>query len=353
MKGVTTLLWIALAIFFLYLLLWPVPIDPVAWTPPEAPSLTGIYEPNTALAAVERIGTGVDYGPEDTAFDSRGWIYAGMEHGRIVRFAPDGGGYEPFAETGGRPLGMDFGPDGRLIVADAVHGLLSFSRDGKMSVLATEAGGLGFGLTNDVDVAPNGMIFFSDATSKFSIDTYILDALEHGSTGRLLVYDPKQGDARVLLDGLSFANGVAVSPDQSFVLVCETWKYRIQRYWLSGPRQGESEIFIDNLPGFPDGVSSNGRNTFWVALFAPRDGRLDALLPHPILRSVLFRVRLLPSAVPPYGFVLGLDHTGRVTQNLQDPTGASYPSVTSAEEYRGMLYLGSIAQDSLGRLPVS
>jgi sugar lactone lactonase YvrE len=348
------LLGIALVAVFAVaaLFFWPGRIDPIAWTPPEPPPLTGVYAPNTGLEGVERIGSGVDWGPEDVAVDSKGRILGGMEGGRIVRFEPDGSRYEALAETGGRPVGLDFDARGNLVVADALRGLLSVSPSGEITVLTTEAGGIPFGLTDDVDVAADGMIYFSDATHKFPITEYMLDLWEHGANGRLLAYDPVNQETRVLLDGLFFANGVAVSPDQSFVLVCETWKYRIQRYWLTGPNQGQSEIFIENLPGFPDGVSSNGRDTFWVALFSPRDSQLDSLLPHPRLRRALLRVGWPQPEPARYGFVLGLDANGQVVQNLQDPTATYYDSITSVEEHQGMLYLGSIAQDSIGRLPV-
>ena len=156
-----------------------------------------------------------------------------------------------------------------------------------------------------------------------------------------------------MLDKLYFANGVAVSPDQFFVLVVETGKYQVRRYWLTGPRQGESEIFIDNLPGFPDGISCNGEDIFWLALVSPRKPDVDAImLPRPFLRKIIMRLpeALLPAAGN-YGFVLGLDMDGRVVHNLQDPS-ASYAQITSVQEHEGMLYLGSIVEDAIGRLPV-
>ena len=80
----------------------------------------------------------------------------------------DGSSPRTYTNTGGRPLGMDFAPAGDLIVADAVKGLLSVSRDGAVSVLATGEGGVPFRFTNDVDVGPDGVIYFSDASSKYA-----------------------------------------------------------------------------------------------------------------------------------------------------------------------------------------
>jgi len=337
----------------IYLLFWPVPIDPVAWTPPEPPRLRGVYEPNSRLAAVERLGEGVGVGPEDIAVDAQDRIYGGMQDGRILRFQSDGSLPEVFADTGGRPLGLHFDTDGNLVVADAYKGLLSISPDGAITVLSTEQGGVPFRLTDDVDIAADGTVYFSDASSKFPNDQYMLDLLEHRPNGRLLAYDPGTQTTHLVLDELYFANGVAVSPDQSFVLVVETSMVRVKRYWLVGARKGESDIFIDNLPGYPDGISSNGKDTFWLALASMRDPGLETLLPQPFLRKVIVRLpQFLQPAPQKYGFVLGLDMEGRVVYNLQDPSGESYYFVTSVQEHQGMLYLGSVEEDAIGRLPV-
>jgi sugar lactone lactonase YvrE len=336
----------------LYLLFWPVPIDPAAWTPPEAPALEGVYEPNNRLASAERLGKGACIGPEDVAIDDQGRIYSGMEDGRILRFQPDGSNPEVFADTGGVLLGLRFDAAGNLVVADCIKGLLSVDPKGLVTVLSTEQGGVPFKFTDDVDIAADGTIYFSDASFKFPAGQDITDLMEHRPNGRLLAYDPKTKTTRLVLDKLYFANGVAVSPDQSFVLVAETGMYRVKRYWLTGSRQGESDIFIENLPGFPDGISSNGKDTFWLALVSPRDPSVDELLPRPFVRKIIMR---LPEAMMPaaknYGFVLGLDNDGRVIHNLQDPSG-SYGQITNVVEYKGMLYLGSLVEDAIGRLPV-
>ena len=44
-----------IVLLVVYLLTWPVAINPVAWTPPTAPELTGVYAQNSELARVERL----------------------------------------------------------------------------------------------------------------------------------------------------------------------------------------------------------------------------------------------------------------------------------------------------------
>jgi sugar lactone lactonase YvrE len=333
-----------------YLLLWPVGIDPAPWNPPAAPALAGAYAPNTRLAGVERLGEGAGKGPETIAIDAQGNIYGGTADGRIVRLKPDGSGAATFANTGGRPLGLDFDARGNLIVADAYKGLLAVAPDGMITVLATGHGGVPFRLTDDVDIGRDGTIYFTDASSRFSVEHSVVDLLEHRGNGRLLAYDPTTRTTRLLLDQLYFANGVAISPDQSFLLVNETGKYRVRRLWLTGPRAGRAETFIDNLPGFPDGISSNGEGTYWLALIAPRSPDLDAMLPNPFVRKIVAR---LPESLRPqakcHAFVLGLDADAKVVHNLQDPACSRYGAITAVTEHGGQLYLGSLEEPAIGR----
>jgi sugar lactone lactonase YvrE len=334
----------------LYLLLWPVPITPAAWTPPEAPTLTGQYEKNSRLASTERLFLGEGFAPEDVALDAQGKIYAGLDDGRIVRLQTDGSAPQVFANTEGRPLGMVFDASGNLVVADAIKGLLSVTPDGKVNTLAKEADGIPFRCTNDLDIAADGTVYFTDASSKFPLTKHKADILEHQPNGRLLAFDPKTRTARTILRNLHFANGVAVNSDQTFLLVCETGRYCVWRVWLKGERQGTSEVFIDNLPGFPDGISSNGRDRFWLALVTPRDQTLDKLLRYPLLRKVVMR---LPNSLQPaakrYGFVLGLDATGRVVENFQDGSPECYAQIANVVERDGLLYFGSIGESTVGR----
>jgi sugar lactone lactonase YvrE len=346
-----------IAATLVYLLFAPVSIAPGAWTPPAAPALTGPYEQNSRLAPVQRLNLGQGHAPEDVAIDADGRIYGGLEDGRIVQLQPDGAQPRVFANTHGRPLGLVFDRDGNLIVADALKGLLSIDKAGGVKLLADEADGAKFGCLNDLDVAADGTIYFTEASNRFPMSEHVSDLLEHQPNGRLLAWDPKTQKARTLLPGIYFANGVAVSPDQSFVLVVETGMYRVQRYWLTGPKQGQADVFIDNLPGFPDGISviaanksSDGKDKFWLSLVTPRQSLFDKLLPHPFLRKVVFRLpKFLQPAPQHYSFVLALDTEGRVIGNLQNGAPDCYSQIANAVEHNGALYFGSIGEDTLGR----
>ncbi len=333
-----------------YLLFWPVPIDPVAYDPPPFTGLVGPLTPNQELLAAEVV-TEVVEGPEDVAVAPDGALLVGTHDGKILRVSPDGATVETLAETGGRPLGLAWGADDQLIIADAMKGLLSMAPDGAIDTLSTTHGGRAYAFTDDVDVASDGTIYFSDASDIYGYGHHIEDVLEARPHGRLLAFDPTTRRTSLVLDDLHFANGVAVAADDRFVLVNETNRFRVIRVWLKGPKAGEREIFCDNLPGYPDGISRSPRGTFWVAIYGLRNPRLDPVSRSPFLKKLFLR---LPEALMPlpakYGLVIELDAEGKVLRSLHDPTGTHVWQVTSVEEVGGTLHFGTLHAPRLTRL---
>ena len=346
-----------ICIIVLYFIAWPVPITPIAFDAPPNPGYTGPFAVNDRLKSIETIPIAGNHGPEDIALDAQGRIYAATHEGNIVRLNSDGSNAENWVNTNGRPLGIDFDSKGNLIVADAYRGLLSINPEGKISELSTIADGIPIRYADDVDIAADGKIYFSDASTKFgakeSGGTYegsLLALMEHGGHGRLLVYDPATKETRTLLDGLTFANGVAVSHDQKYVLVNETGGYQVIRYWISTPKKGQSEVFIHSLPSFPDNISTGMNGRFWVAFVSPRNPLLDDLSAKPFMRKVIQRMPafLRPQATA-YGHIIAVNEAGLVVEDLQDPDGG-YPINTSVTETNDYLYIGSLVAPVLGRI---
>ena len=349
MKKTLLIIFSALMLATIALFIYPSPIDSVAWNPPTAPQLSGPTAPNKLLGSAELLALGEVYGPEDVAVDQQGRLYAGTQDGFIKRVLTDGS-VETWVDTAGRPLGLQFDHNGNLVVCDAYKGLLSINPAGEITVLTTGVNGVPFGFADDVDIASDGKIYFTDASSKWNQGNYMLDLLETRPYGRFLVYDPADKTTTSLIDEMYFSNGVAISEHEDFVLINETWRYRVVRYWLKGEKAGTHDIFIDNLPGFPDGISANRKGRFWLALPTLRLPAVDNMHPKPWLKNLSAK---LPDWLKPkpidYGFILGLDEEGNIVTNLQDPSGATLREITSVEEHEGNLYIGSLSNDRIGR----
>ncbi|HEV2665637.1 MAG TPA: SMP-30/gluconolactonase/LRE family protein, partial [Blastocatellia bacterium] len=244
---------------------------------------------------------------------------------------------------------------GNLIVADAFKGLLSISPDRAITILTDSVAGKRMLFPDDLDIAQDGMIWFTDASQRFDQHHWILDFWEGQPTGRLLSYDPKTKQTTVRMEALRFANGVALGPDDAFVLVNETIAARILRLWLKGPKAGATEVFINGLPAYPDNISYNGKGAgkgiFWVALPAPRVESLEGIAGRPFLRKMLLRLPESLVGVKPetVGWIIGVDADGVIRHNLRDATGA-YDNITSVNQFDDHLLLGSIMMKSVGRI---
>ena len=346
-----------IALLFLYLLFWPVPIDPVSWNAPVDAGLVDPFASNDRLRSAKVFDLGNHEGPEDVTGGPDGLIYAAMADGVIIRLRPDGSRVEVFAETGGRPLGIEFDAHGNLFVANATLGVQKITPDGSVQVVLDTYDGQRIEYANDLAVAANGKIYFSDASSKFSAsksggsyEASLLDILEHGGHGRIFEFDPASGKTVVIADGLNFANGVAISDDQQYLLFNETAHYRVWRYWLGGPRKGQREVIIDNLPGFPDNINNGLNGRFWIGLVAPRNDLLDKLSDNPWLRKVTQRLpAFLRPKAEPSSHIIAITGDGQVLMNLQD-SAATVPALTSAFETRDAIWLSSLFGNRLARI---
>lgn len=340
-----------------YLLAWPVPIAPVAWEAPDSPGFVGVFAANTRLADAETLSTLGEVGPEDFTVGMDGRLYAATEGGWIIRYDSTGGAPIKWVNTEGRPLGMAFDSAGTLWVADAQRGLLSVAPDGTVRVAANATDDDGpIRYADDVDVARDGRVYVSDASARFhppewdGLEASLLEILEHRGSGRLLEHDPATGRTIVLAGGIVFANGVALTHDDSAVLVNETGSYRVLRVERLGPGRGAVRPLVDALPGFPDNITRGRDGRYWIALVSPRNALVDRLAPYPFARKVVQR---LPDWIRPkpvnHGHVIAVNDSGRVLASLQDPAGG-YPMLTSALEVPGWLYLGSLSAPTAARV---
>lgn len=351
-KKIGLLLLVLLALIIGYFVLWPSPITPDTWTAPKAPELTGPYQVNDKLGALEILHAGQCEKCEDVAVDSMGRIYGGQLNGDIIEFSQ--GKRRVVANTGGRPLGLHFDAAGHLIVADAPKGLLSIDvKTGKVTVLVDSYKGRKMIFVDDVEIAADSMIYFSDASSKWGFHDNALDILEGQGNGFLYQYNPKTKATTELLGDLRFANGIAVAHDQSYVLINETGRYRTHRYWLKGPKAGQSDLFIENLPGFPDGISQGENGLYWLAIVSPRQQALDDISNSVFLKNVVAKMpQFLQPAPVHYGFVLGIDSNGKIVHNLQDPS-SKFSENTSVQQVGNDIYIGSLYENGIARMSIN
>ncbi len=356
MKGIVKISAVLLIAVMAYLAAWPVPVDPKVWNAPSSNGFVGPYQSNDRLEDFEALPLAGLSGPEAVTDDGAGNIFATTHEGWILKWAPGATEPEKWVNTKGRPLGIDFDANGNLWVANAYIGLQKITPAKVITVEATETAGVAIRYADDLVVVPDGRIFFSDASTKFSaaevgdtLSASLLDIMEHGDYGRIIEFEPSTGASKVVMDGMTFANGVTADQGGNFILVAETGSYKVWKYWLKGTRAGQTELLADNLPGFPDNIHRGLNDRYWLGFTTIRTAILDDLSDKPFWRKVVQRMpEFLRPQVQAYGHVIAIDENGQVLESLQDPEGA-YPATTGAWETEEHLYVSSLTAPVLAR----
>ena len=333
----------------------------------ELPQLppTGASSPfalNDRLRAVEQIGLGEVESPEDVILDREDNLYCGSRHGEIIRFfAPDYTRSEIFAHIGGQPLGLHFDGDGALYACISGMGLYKVTPDREVIRLADETNRSRLSIiddsrmrfADDMDFAPDGSVYFSEATIRYDVTDWATDSMEGRGNGRVLRYDPKTGVTRTVLPKRMFPNGICMTGDGESLFFTETWAGRINRYWFAGPRKGTVQPVITDLPGYPDNIRRSSDGNFWVAMLGMRTPALDLAMRMPDFRRrmtqrVAFEEWIYPNINT--GGVVKYDVNGKILESLWDRSGEKHPMITSMREHKGYLYLGGVFNNRLGRL---
>jgi sugar lactone lactonase YvrE len=293
-------------------------------------------------------------GAEDVVVADNGLVYTGTEDGTVFSIRPDGSRVDVVGRTGGRPLGLELLPDGRLLVADARQGLLAMeTATGAVERLVDTVNGRRMVFCNNAAVAASGDIWFSDSSTRYGIDRWKDDMVQDTRTGRLLCRRA-DGSVEKHLDGLAFANGVALAADESFVAVAESAGRTVVRLWLKGERAGTRDLLCADLPGYPDNIARGSDGLIWVTIASPRDPVVELLQRAPLpLRKIVTRV---PEALQPKPKrtvrVQAFDDAGELVHDISgDATG--YHMVTGVREHDGRIWLGGLQEPAVGMMSLT
>jgi sugar lactone lactonase YvrE len=277
-----------------------------------------------------------------------GAVFTGTEDGSIFRISHDAQHIERIAHTGGRPLGLEIDLDGRLLVCDARKGVLRVDvRSGAIEEVADRIDGAPMMFCNNAAIASDGTVWFTDSSTKFGIDQWKDDFVQDTRTGRLARLGT-DGTMEVVLDGLAFANGVALSRDESFVAVAETGARTVVRHWLTGERAGRRDFLVEDLPGYPDNIARGSDGLIWVSIASPTDPVVERVQrgPKPLRRMVTRIPERLQPKPKRTVRVQAYDDAGALVHDLERP-GTAYHMVTGVREHDGRVWLGSLHEPAV------
>ncbi|CAJ1914028.1 unnamed protein product [Sphenostylis stenocarpa] len=270
-----------------------------------------------------------------------------------------GGAYEEHPKKEhlcGRPLGLCFSMlSNELYIADAYNGLVAVGPNGGtpsrlISILEEEEKGEALSFTNGLDVDPRtGAVYFTSSSSKYQRRNYVSLILSRDKSGKLMKYEPQSEKVSILLNNLSFANGVALSKDGDYILIIETTTCRVLRYWLETSKAGTLEVFAV-LPGFPDNIKRSPRGGFWVGINSRREKLIQWILSYPWIGQVLLKLPLDTTKAFSYlsklkrssGLAIRLSEYGEILEVFEDKSWNKGGSISEVEERDGILWVGSI-----------
>jgi sugar lactone lactonase YvrE len=327
-------------------------IDPVRWQPPPVDPLPDMARTSEASITVVPLPGN---GPEDVAVDAAGQLWTGLEDGRILRIAPEGGEPTVVADTGGRPLGLHIARDGRVLVCDSHRGLLAVDpASGTLDVLVESVDGRRLKFCSNVTETADGTIYFTESTSDFHFEHYTAPIVEARGRGGLFRLGT-DGTVTTLVDGLYFANGVTPTADGSALVFAETLARRLSKYWLAGPRAGSVTPLAVNLPGMPDNLSTGADGRIWTAMVSEANTALEWLLPRaPIIRKLVWRMpdRLQPQINPEIWAVAFDPDNGAPVAGLRTKH-PDFGAVTGVVEAAGKLWMGTISFASVAHVDLA
>ncbi|KAF7837541.1 protein STRICTOSIDINE SYNTHASE-LIKE 4-like [Senna tora] len=310
---------------------------------------------NNKLQTVIKLGEGLVKDPEDVSVDKDGVLYACSRDGWILRLHRNGSWEHWKNLHSSTMLGTTITTQGDLIVCDADKGLLKIKEDG-VTVLVSQVKGSKLSFADDVIEASDGSLYFSVASTKFDFHNWYLDLLEARPHGQLLKYNPITNQTSILMDNLGFANGVALSKDEHYLVICESWKYSCLRHWLKGEKKGKTETFLENLPGAPDNINLAPDGTFWLALLQGSPEGLGFVHSSKILKHVVASfpslIEVMKGGLYKKAMVANVGGDGQIIRMFDDNEGKVMNVLTSAVEFEDHLYLASLNGNFIGKLPL-
>lgn len=322
-------------------------VDPVRWTPPPVGPMLDFGPADLTVVPVP------GNAPEDIVVDAEGALWTGVDDGRIVRIGA-GGDVRVAGQIAGRPLGMTVARDGRLLICSSPGGLMAMdTATGAVDVLVEMVDFQPLQFCSNVVELPDGTIYFTQSTAKFTYGHFKGAIIEARGDGALFRRDP-DGTVTTVAGNLYFANGVTLTADGSALVFAETQGRRLSKYWLSGKRAGTVSPLAVHLPGMPDNISTGSDGRIWCAMVTPVNAAADFLAPRaPWLRKLVWSLpdRLQPQISPEVWAVAFDPDSGAAVGGVK-MKHPQFGVVTGLVENQGRLWMSSIGYPAVAHCPL-
>ncbi len=207
------------------------------------------------MSATEILMEGIAFGESPRWHGGRLWFSDWGAH-QVIALDP-GGSHEVAATVASFPMGIEFLPDGRLLVVDSARRrLLRLEPDGSLARHA-DLSGVSDKPWNDIVADDLGNVYVNCIGFEFPGGEF--------APGLIVLITP-DGAVGVVADGLAFPNGMAISPDGATLVVAESYANRLTGYDISGDGSLRNRRVWAETPGdHPDGICLDASGAVWYA----------------------------------------------------------------------------------------
>ncbi|OGB26919.1 MAG: hypothetical protein A3I66_21015 [Burkholderiales bacterium RIFCSPLOWO2_02_FULL_57_36] len=212
---------------------------------------------------------------------------------------------------------------------------------------------------NDLDISRDGKRVYMSEPYPFPGaamgDAAYEEAVSLAHNGRLWMFDLEQQAARLVAQDYHFVDGILVDYGsegadgiEQSVVVSETPKFRMLRYYVAGPKAGTDEVLQEFLPGMPDGINRDRDGRLYVALYTMRTGVMTWIHANPWIKHLL--LRLSPGMFPvrhDTGYMV-FDASGKQALYMAAHDGKHVRHVSKINPGRDAVYLASFDRENRG-----
>jgi gluconolactonase len=226
-------------------------------------------------AAVERIATGYRWVEGPVWFgDHRCLLWSDIPSDRMLRWEEQTGEVSVFRSPSNHANGHTRDRQGRLVSCEHLtRRVTRTEHDGSITVLADAVDGKPLNAPNDVVVASDGSVWFTDPGYGILSDYEGRRAPFELPTA---VYrlDPGHGQPEPVIQDLERPNGLCFAPGESLLYVVDSGSTprAIHVYEVAGGRVGPGRRFADMTPGSSDGIRCDTKGNLWAAAGGGGDG---------------------------------------------------------------------------------
>jgi len=276
------------------------------------PTLDGAYLPDDRLDALPVVGPDLVH-PDDITVGSDGTLLVSTEN-RLLRLSgPELKDQTVVATVDATITALAQLRDGRIVVGLNGRGLCLLRPDGTTGATLAQLGGAPLRSVTAIAEDPaRGGVFFTVGSMRRDAEDWVWDLMERNSAGLLGYWQPDAGRAEVLLEGLSYPNGLEMEDGGESLLFTQAWSHSLARYRIGSKKPDAVETVIDNLPGYPARISPARGGGHWLAIFAMRTQLIEL-----VLRETPFRREMMRAVDPELWVRPSLRATGSYLEPLQ------------------------------------